>query len=110
MTRFFVPCLLVSLALLSAVAANAQAPIRQADLDAHAADANAHHAEYTNPDSPCFDNFNRYVNCGNGTVTDAVTRADSSTIRHAAASTRFQRARSVALTMRPGPRFGTVSE
>lgn len=27
----------------------------------------------TNPDPPCFDNTNRYVNCGNGTVTDTVT-------------------------------------
>jgi hypothetical protein len=26
-----------------------------------------------NPDPPCFDNFNRYVDCGNGTVTDTVT-------------------------------------
>ena len=25
------------------------------------------------PDPPCFDNANRYVDCGNGTVTDAVT-------------------------------------
>jgi Protein of unknown function (DUF1566) len=25
------------------------------------------------PDGPCFDNTNRYVNCGNGTVTDTVT-------------------------------------
>jgi hypothetical protein len=25
------------------------------------------------PDSPCFDNGNRYVDCGNGTVTDTVT-------------------------------------
>lgn len=27
----------------------------------------------TNPDPPCFDNINRYVACGNGTVTDTVT-------------------------------------
>lgn len=27
----------------------------------------------TNPDPPCFDNTNRYVDCGNGTVTDTVT-------------------------------------
>lgn len=27
----------------------------------------------THPDPPCFDNTNRYVNCGNGTVTDTVT-------------------------------------
>jgi hypothetical protein len=27
----------------------------------------------TRPDPPCFDNTNRYVNCGNGTVTDTVT-------------------------------------
>ena len=27
----------------------------------------------THPDPPCFDNVNRYVNCGNGTVTDTVT-------------------------------------
>jgi hypothetical protein len=27
----------------------------------------------TNPAPPCFDDTNRYVNCGNGTVTDAVT-------------------------------------
>ena len=27
----------------------------------------------TKPDPPCFDNTNRYVNCGNGTVTDTVT-------------------------------------
>ena len=26
-----------------------------------------------NPDPPCFDNTNRYVNCGNGTVTDTGT-------------------------------------
>jgi len=26
-----------------------------------------------NPDPPCFDNTNRYVNCGNGTVTDTHT-------------------------------------
>jgi hypothetical protein len=26
-----------------------------------------------NPDPPCFDNQNRYVDCGNGTVTDTVT-------------------------------------
>jgi hypothetical protein len=26
-----------------------------------------------NPDAPCFDNANRYVNCGNGTVTDTHT-------------------------------------
>ncbi len=26
-----------------------------------------------NPDLPCFDNANRYVDCGNGTVTDTVT-------------------------------------
>ena len=26
-----------------------------------------------NPDPPCFDNANRYVNCGNGTVTDTNT-------------------------------------
>jgi hypothetical protein len=26
-----------------------------------------------NPDPPCFDNVNRYVNCGNGTVTDTHT-------------------------------------
>jgi hypothetical protein len=25
------------------------------------------------PDGPCFDNSNRYVDCGNGTVTDTVT-------------------------------------
>jgi hypothetical protein len=25
------------------------------------------------PDPPCFDNTNRYVNCGNGTVTDTAT-------------------------------------
>ncbi len=29
--------------------------------------------ESDNPDPPCFDNFNRYVECGNGTVTDTVT-------------------------------------
>jgi uncharacterized protein DUF1566 len=28
---------------------------------------------WRNPDPPCFDNTNRYVNCGNGTVTDTVT-------------------------------------
>lgn len=27
----------------------------------------------TNPDPPCFDNTRRYVDCGNGTVTDTVT-------------------------------------
>ena len=27
----------------------------------------------TRADGPCFNNFNRYVNCGNGTVTDTVT-------------------------------------
>jgi hypothetical protein len=27
----------------------------------------------TLPDGPCFDNTNRYANCGNGTVTDTVT-------------------------------------
>jgi len=27
----------------------------------------------TRPDPPCFDNTNRYVDCGNGTVTDTVT-------------------------------------
>jgi hypothetical protein len=27
----------------------------------------------THPDPPCFDNINRYVDCGNGTVTDTVT-------------------------------------
>lgn len=27
----------------------------------------------TSPDPPCFDNVNRYVDCGNGTVTDTVT-------------------------------------
>jgi hypothetical protein len=27
----------------------------------------------TRPDGPCVDYFNRYVNCGNGTVTDTVT-------------------------------------
>ena len=27
----------------------------------------------SNPDPPCFDNVNRYVECGNGTVTDTVT-------------------------------------
>ena len=27
----------------------------------------------TRADPPCFDNFNRYVDCGNGTVTDTVT-------------------------------------
>jgi hypothetical protein len=27
----------------------------------------------THPAPPCFDNFNRYVDCGNGTVTDTVT-------------------------------------
>ncbi len=27
----------------------------------------------TRPDGPCFDNTNRYVDCGNGTVTDTVT-------------------------------------
>jgi hypothetical protein len=27
----------------------------------------------TRPDPPCFDNINRYVNCGNGTVTDTAT-------------------------------------
>lgn len=27
----------------------------------------------TRADGPCFDNLNRYVNCGNGTVTDTVT-------------------------------------
>jgi hypothetical protein len=27
----------------------------------------------TRPDGPCFDNTNRYVDCGNGTVTDGVT-------------------------------------
>jgi Protein of unknown function (DUF1566)/PEGA domain len=27
----------------------------------------------THPDPPCFDNTNRYVDCGNGTVTDTVT-------------------------------------
>ena len=27
----------------------------------------------TRADGPCFDNSNRYVNCGNGTVTDTVT-------------------------------------
>jgi hypothetical protein len=27
----------------------------------------------TRPDGPCFDDVNRYVNCGNGTVTDTVT-------------------------------------
>ncbi len=27
----------------------------------------------TGPDGPCFDNANRYVDCGNGTVTDTVT-------------------------------------
>jgi hypothetical protein len=30
-------------------------------------------ADATNPDPPCFDNANRYVDCGNGTVTDSVT-------------------------------------
>ncbi len=28
---------------------------------------------FTPTDPPCFDNLNRYVNCGNGTVTDIVT-------------------------------------
>jgi hypothetical protein len=28
---------------------------------------------WQNPDPPCFDNANRYVNCGNGTVTDTAT-------------------------------------
>jgi len=28
---------------------------------------------WRNPDPPCFDNTNRYVNCGNGTVTDTAT-------------------------------------
>jgi hypothetical protein len=27
----------------------------------------------TQADPPCFDNFNRYIDCGNGTVTDTVT-------------------------------------
>ena len=27
----------------------------------------------TRADGPCFDNTNRYVDCGNGTVTDTVT-------------------------------------
>ena len=27
----------------------------------------------TRPDPPCFDNFNRYIDCGNGTVTDTIT-------------------------------------
>ena len=30
-------------------------------------------ASGTRPAPPCFDNFNRYVDCGNGTVTDSVT-------------------------------------
>ena len=30
-------------------------------------------AESAGPDGPCYDNFNRYVDCGNGTVTDTVT-------------------------------------
>jgi hypothetical protein len=30
-------------------------------------------ASATRPDPPCFDNTNRYVDCGNGTVTDTVT-------------------------------------
>ena len=28
---------------------------------------------WQNPDPPCFDNTTRYVNCGNGTVTDTAT-------------------------------------
>src|SRR5262245_57590610 len=30
-------------------------------------------APFSNPAPPCFDNVNRYVDCGNGTVTDTVT-------------------------------------
>ncbi|THB79218.1 MAG: DUF1566 domain-containing protein [Desulfobacteraceae bacterium] len=29
--------------------------------------------QFARPDPPCFDNTNRYVDCGNGTVTDTVT-------------------------------------
>jgi hypothetical protein len=29
--------------------------------------------DHPNPDPPCFDYLNRYVDCGNGTVTDTVT-------------------------------------
>ena len=29
--------------------------------------------EASTPEPPCFDNLNRYVDCGNGTVTDSVT-------------------------------------
>src|SRR5438552_2730915 len=33
----------------------------------------SHGAPFANPAPPCFDNVNRYVDCGNGTVTDTVT-------------------------------------
>ena len=56
----------------------------QAELDAHAADADAHHSRYTDTeardavggtltlaDDRCWANGQRYVDCGNGTVTGA---------------------------------------
>jgi hypothetical protein len=40
---------------------------------ASSGEAAAPRSRALNPDSPCFDNANRYVNCGNGTVTDTHT-------------------------------------
>ena len=50
--------------------------------------ANGTNGTTARADGPCFDNTNRYVNCGNGTVTDTVTgliwlrQADCFTPRH----------------------------
>jgi uncharacterized protein DUF1566 len=33
----------------------------------------SHGVPFANADPPCFDNVNRYVDCGNGTVTDTLT-------------------------------------
>ena len=39
----------------------------------HDSSDDALQAQVDSPDGPCFDLVNRYVNCGNGTVTDTVT-------------------------------------
>ncbi|MEZ5996055.1 MAG: DUF1566 domain-containing protein [Hyphomonadaceae bacterium] len=72
--RFFAVLSIMTLTLMTATSpafAQPNRPVSQAELDAHAANSTAHHGR---PDGPCFNSStDRFIDCGNGTVTDTVT-------------------------------------
>jgi hypothetical protein len=75
-TVLIVVSVIISMAVLRPVPVETQSPtIRnlEARLTALESLVTTLQTQAAGPDSPCFDNGNRYVDCGNGTVTDNVT-------------------------------------